>query len=195
MPYGNVLPNSRSPIQNGVQETPLQNYASPPGADDGWANQDVSSLTDIAPTSIGMLPNHVLSPSVSSGYYIEDGIFEPGSTYQNLFQSLRSHIFRTAEFENGTTAGGNASGGEPSRFIASPSNTFGIQAVEVTRDSSSRDNIAEPQGFQLPPAQEYLLWKAWTEEISIWVCDLNSKSYGPELTRTAGQIRSAHPLS
>jgi hypothetical protein len=145
--------------------------ALPSQADETWTAQDVSSLGEIASFDMATMPDHVLSPSISSSYNLEDGIFEPGSAYQNLFQSLRSHVFRTAQIESVTSAYSHAPVSRRNQIAPSHSNTFGDRSTG-TAGSPSRNGIARnEQEFVLPPAQEYLLWKAWTEEVSIWVCN------------------------
>ena len=37
--------------------------------------------------------------STPSGHHAEDDVFDTGSVYQALFRSLRSRVFRTAQFE------------------------------------------------------------------------------------------------
>lgn len=145
------------------------NFASPMQSGETWSAQDMSSLANFPPMNAGSLPDNGLSPSVSSGYCVEDGIFEPGSAYQNLFQSLRSHVFRTAQFEYD----------QSHRNISSDQgrNAPGRNAIDLynipTDDSGNAyasGDVENRRAFELQPAQEYLLWKAWTEEVSIWVC-------------------------
>lgn len=168
-----------------AQQVGQSSFESPARGGQDWTSNEMTSLTDDASVNFGRLPTHVLSPSVSSGYQIEDGIFEPGSAYQNLFQSLRSQVFRTAQFEleapneNITSRNLNLSGHDTTHSLA----------------AAVYEHDAATQTFELQPTQEYLLWKAWTEEVSIWV-----RSHGPEviahwLTKTAGQVRSTNTLS
>jgi hypothetical protein len=175
---GTVLQNSPTSIENhvhvGCTEEP---HVSPLHANETWTAQGEYSLAEIAPTNLGTLPNHVLSPSVSSSYNLEDGIFEPGSAYQNLFQSLRSHVFRTAQAENveldkryALASGWNVSAGIHS-------DTFAHRLPETAGDTAGSGNVEGTETFELPPAQEYLLWKAWTEEVSIWVCEGEASHY------------------
>jgi hypothetical protein len=143
----------------------------PSQADEAWAAQDVSSFGEIASLDMATLPDHVLSPSISSSYNLEDGIFEPGSAYQNLFQSLRSHVFRTAQIDSVIPEYSHASVSRRNLIAPSHSDSFGDRSTE-TAESTARNGItANEQEFVLLPAQEYLLWKAWTEEVSIWVCN------------------------
>ena len=138
-------------------------FESPATGGHDWANTEINSLTGDVPVHFGSLPTHVLSPSVSSGYHAEDGIFEPGSAYQNLFQSLRSQVFRTAQFEIETPHEGI-----PSRNLNSSGHDRAY-SFPAAGDTYAHKHDTATQTFELQPAQEYILWKAWTEEVSIWV--------------------------
>jgi hypothetical protein len=144
-------------------------YALPSQADETWTAQDMSSLGEITSLDMAMLPEHVLSPSISSSYNVEDGIFEPGSAYQNLFQSLRSHVFRTAQIESDASENIQAPFSRRNPNAPGHSDAFGDGLTGITGSAGRNSNTSNAQGFELPPAQEYLLWKAWTEEVSIWV--------------------------
>lgn len=145
--------------------------ALPLQADETWTAQDVSSLGEIASFNMATLPDHVLSPSISSSYNLEDGIFEPGSAYQNLFQSLRSHVFRTAQIESVTSEYSQAPVSRQNLIAQGRSNSFGDRSTGAAGSPFRNGITRTEQDFVLPPAQEYLLWKAWTEEVSIWVCN------------------------
>lgn len=144
-------------------------YALPSQTDETWTAQDISSYGDVTSMDMAMLPDHVLSPSISSSYNLEDGIFEPGSAYQNLFQSLRSHVFRTAQIENNLSENSHASVHGRNPLTAGRSDAFVARSTETTGSTARNGSTLNAQEFELPPAQEYLLWKAWTEEVSIWV--------------------------
>ena len=145
-------------------------YALPSQTDETWTAQDMSSLGEIASIDMAMLPDHVLSPSISSSYNFEDGIFEPGSAYQNLFQSLRSHVLRTAQIESAAPENSHAPVSHRFPIAPSHSDAFGDRSTRTAGNSTRNGMTTKTQEFELPPAQEYLLWKAWTEEVSIWVC-------------------------
>ena len=144
-------------------------YALPLQADETWTAQDMSSLGEITSLDMAMLPEHVLSPSISSSYNVEDGIFEPGSAYQNLFQSLRSHVFRTAQIESDASENIQAPFSRRNPIAPGHSDAFGDRLNGIAGSAGRNSNTSNAQVFELPPAQEYLLWKAWTEEVSIWV--------------------------
>jgi hypothetical protein len=146
-------------------------YASSPQANETWNAQSVFSPGDIAPMNNGMRSDHVISPSVSSSYNLEDGIFEPGSAYQNLFQSLRSHVFRTAQNENDAPEKLHAPAPRWNTGATSHSSTLGDGQSGFAVSVVGSGIVADVKEFELSPAQEYLLWKAWTEEVCIWVCE------------------------
>jgi hypothetical protein len=145
---------------------------SPKRGDENWATHETFSLADNASVNVRMPPNLAQSPSISSGYHVEDGIFEHGSAYQNLFQSLRSQVFRTAQFESETLD-------EGLRLRSDISPGHGGTNIPPAADGGGEiyayKHVAGFRTFELPLTQEYLLWKAWTEEVSIWVCPQKSK--------------------
>ena len=145
-------------------------YNLPSHTDETWTAQDMSSLGEITSLDMAMLPDHVLSPSISSSYNLEDGIFEPGSAYQNLFQSLRSHVFRTAQIESDASENNQASVARRVPVAPGHNDASGGRSTDIAGNAVRNGNTTNAQEFELPPAQEYLLWKAWTEEVSIWVC-------------------------
>ena len=164
-----ALPTS---VEHGVDLGQAEEaYNLPPQADETWAAQNTTSFGGITSMDMAMLPDHVLSPSISSSYNLEDGIFEPGSAYQNLFQSLRSHVFRTAQIENDASAKLQAPARGLDFVAAKQSDTSGDRSTAITQGNARNGNATNVRAFELPPAQEYLLWKAWTEEVSVWVCE------------------------
>jgi hypothetical protein len=155
-----------SAIRSHAQGNESSRFESPIRGDENWTINETSSINDHASVNFATLPNHILSPSVSSGYHVEDGIFEPGSAYQNLFQSLRSQVFRTAQSELVTLDESlRPRSGNPS----DTGRTRSFPLVEGGGSVYAYRHDAVLQTFELQPAQEYLLWKAWTEEVSIWV--------------------------
>lgn len=93
-----------------------------------------------------------LSPQHSDGP-LEDGIFLPGSQYQELHAALRSRIIDTAR----STA--------PSR-IASPE----IQGPELDSPISIQADDDESRRLaHLTAEEEYVLWQNYIEEVSPWL--------------------------
>jgi len=159
-------------------------YASSSQINKAWNAQSVFSPGDNVPVNISTRPDHVISPSVSSSYNLEDGIFEPGSAYQNLFQSLRSHVFRTAQIENDAPEKIHTPAPRWNAIAAGHRDTLGDRQSGLAGAVVGSGNAAVVQEFELSPAQEYLLWKAWTEEVSIWVRGVFISLRVSRLTRT-----------
>jgi hypothetical protein len=115
----------------------------------------------------GTSPGAYLGFELSPGMLTDDGIFLPGSTYQELHTTLRHHVFETAMSQ------------EPSRQTSlSPSQTDGENTLEpLQQESSDRSTIVtgpnqtEPVDHQveLDEHLEYLLWKNWLTEIADWL--------------------------
>ncbi|GAB7335540.1 hypothetical protein MBLNU13_g07881t2 [Cladosporium sp. NU13] len=163
------------------QDAPVEEgYNLPPHTDETWTAQDMSSLGEITSLDMAMLPDHVLSPSISSSYNLEDGIFEPGSAYQNLFQSLRSHVLRTAQIESDASENNQASVSRRYPIAPGHSNAVSDRSTGLAGSAARSGKSTNAQEFELPPAQEYLLWKAWTEEVSIWSLDIRGDAGGAE---------------
>jgi hypothetical protein len=167
-----TVPQASTPsAERDVHVGPVEEaYDLPSHTDETWTAQDISSFGEITSMDMAMLPDHVLSPSISSSYNLEDGIFEPGSAYQNLFQSLRSHVFRTAQIESDVSENSHAPVLRGNPIVSGHSDTSGDRSTRIAGSTTRNGNTTNGQRFELAPAQEYLLWKAWTEEVSIWVC-------------------------
>lgn len=140
----------------------MRGVSTPLRGEDSWPSQRLS-FPSVGSTNRAQPPNDGLSPSLSY-----DGIFEPGSTYSDLFQELRSHVFRTAYSEYERPDGGLDVVAEPSAPAIYPIETYDLAAYQLAEDSQSADDT---RIFSLSPIQEYVLWKAWTEEVSTWVCN------------------------
>lgn len=98
-----------------------------------------------------------LSPQFSDSV-VEDGIFLPGSQYQELHAQLRSRIINTAR----STA--------PSR-LGTPDILQSAQesVPHVSSDiSDDQDEESRRLAYQ-SPEQEYLLWQAYINEVASWL--------------------------
>ncbi|KAK5074572.1 hypothetical protein LTR70_010142 [Exophiala xenobiotica] len=106
-------------------------------------------------------PAFELSPDMLT----DDGIFLPGSTYQELHTTLRQHVFENVKLQEsrqaspmlGDLGAKVIDGSDPDPSSLGPDPTGVIQA------DSSEGHV------DLSPAQEYLLWKNWTNEIADWL--------------------------
>lgn len=142
-----------------------QNFVSPAHHAQSWRHQR-SPLSNNPVMGVNQMSHQVVSPSVSY-----DGIFEPGSTYADLFHELRSHVFRTAAHPEPSSFDGNNSVMPNAGASASYSmSEYGVTTSDITPQRHGEGQDESTTSFDLPPAQEYVLWKAWTEEVSSWVC-------------------------
>lgn len=168
--------NAASPHSPGMskdrrQEHGTHDFASPLKHSQTFARQQRSPLSSNHATGINHISNQVVSPSVSY-----DGIFEPGSTYADLFHELRSHVFRTAAHPEPVSFDGNATEAPDAAASACyPMEDHNMMTSDVVGECQGVGQDDGTQNFDLPPAQEYILWKAWTEEVSTWVCQTRSR--------------------
>jgi len=104
--------------------------------------------------------NPVLS---SPDVLTDDGIFVPGSTYQELHKTLRSEIFQIAQSQPNTRRPSHHDLDQPDSGSMPPAH---LAATEVEQEKV-------PSGASTPPelttAQEVMLWNNWLNEIASWV--------------------------
>ena len=108
----------------------------------------------------GSSPEFQLSPDMLT----DDGMFIPGSTYQELHTTLRHHVFNIARSQ------------EPSRQPSPSRELDGVRVVDgaqlgpvqAAQIHSSQDDLIEAEAL-LDADQEYLLWKNWVTEIADWL--------------------------
>ncbi|CZR69756.1 related to regulatory protein for the arginine catabolic pathway [Phialocephala subalpina] len=98
--------------------------------------------------------------------YQQDGIFWPGSAYQEFHSTLRDHLIYTAR-SNAPTRHGTP---EPAQLDL---NLIERQASRRDRDCNRTDSDPESDRPSKPPEitpeREYILWKAWIDEIAPWL--------------------------
>ena len=97
-----------------------------------------------------------------------DGIFLPGSAYQELHSTLRDHLIYTARF-NGPTRNGTP---EPlqrdrslfNRGLAKMGSDGSVEMIESDPESARSSKPPE-----ITAQREYILWKTWIDEVAPWV--------------------------
>ncbi|KAK5111301.1 hypothetical protein LTR85_012196 [Meristemomyces frigidus] len=97
-----------------------------------------------------------LSPQLSDSIF-DDGIFLPGSQYQELHAQLRSRIIDTARSTVPSRLG-------TPDLASPPPHNAGQTIVETPNDDEESRRLA-----QLSPEQEYVLWQAYINEVSTWL--------------------------
>jgi hypothetical protein len=98
----------------------------------------------------------------------DDGIFLPGSTYQELHTTLRNHIFNTARSIAPTRHGSPVSGVEYELTIQQNQQQGFVSAATELIERNQMNNIS-PRAPELTQHEEYELWKNWTDEVAQWV--------------------------
>ncbi|KAK6369477.1 hypothetical protein LTS17_009383 [Exophiala oligosperma] len=133
-------------------------------------------------------PAFELSPEL----LLDDGIFIPGSTYQELHSTLRHNMLSTARSK------------EASRQPSQERDAHGVQPVghaTTHTDSQARGqsqpNQSDPSEVEvvLSAEQEYRLWKNWVDEIAHWLDKFDrDRHFGqtlPVMAKTCAHLRYA----
>ena len=99
-----------------------------------------------------------LSPHQSENSFFEDGIFLPGSQYQELHAEFRSRLFDTAH----STA--------PSRRPSADLTGIGLDLLAPDASLDTHGVAEESRRLaQLTPEQEYILWQNYITEVAPWM--------------------------
>lgn len=110
------------------------------------------------------------APSPFNEDFIDDGIFIPGSTYQQLHSTLRDHIFSTARsgFESSQRLPDERSEPiTPGQRLST--NEGAVNRAAHIEASSSHDPAFSFLPFELPQHEEHELLKTYIEEVAPWV--------------------------
>lgn len=112
-----------------------------------------SNLTDISQAQMlehGVFDNH------------QDGIFLPGSEFQEFHSTLRDHLIYTARSNCPTRVG--------TPDLQAPDFSFAERSFSGNKGA---DLDSESAGYSRPPEitpqREYILWKTWIDELAPWV--------------------------
>lgn len=126
------------------------------------------------PTSHPVIDHIHLDPIFDAGINdvtFDDGIFLPGSTYQELHTTLRNHIFNTARSIAPTRHGSPVNGVEFGTIPEQGAQQGFVTAATNLIERNQQNNIT-PRAPELSQHEEYELWKNWTDEVAPWVCVL-----------------------
>lgn len=138
-------------------ETPAQDIAP---SQDHLTHQPSPLLlgpTPMLDASLLTGPDLFLTPSYSDSAF-EDGIFLPGSQYQELHTALRSRIIDTARSTG------------PSRTGSPPEHTDKALEDEATANLPLEADDEESRRLaHLSAEQEYVLWQNYIDELSPWL--------------------------
>jgi len=92
----------------------------------------------------------------------QDGIFLPGSVFQEFHSTLRDHLIFTAQSNCPTRAG------TPEFQV--PDQTFPKRLVSRGEGTEvDPESNGSSRSLEITPQREYVLWKAWINELAPWV--------------------------
>jgi hypothetical protein len=132
----------------------------------------VTTDTTHLPNSASEVEQIQLDPlfdPVISNVAFDDGIFLPGSTYQELHTTLRNHIFNTARSIAPTRHGSPVNGVDYGSQAAQIHQQGFVTAATNLIERNQLNNIS-PRVPELTQHEEYELWKNWIDEVAPWVC-------------------------
>lgn len=116
------------------------------------------SQTPVNNGSNGINGMSFLSPHQSENSLFEDGIFLPGSQYQELHAEFRSRLFDTAHSV------------APSRRQSADLTGAGLDLLDTAPDLDTNGIAEESRNLaQLTPEQEYTLWQNYITEVAPWM--------------------------
>ena len=93
---------------------------------------------------------------------LDDGLFIPGSAYEELHTTLRKHIIHTARSNVPSRIPSPSFPNHVEGLDTSPTTAINQEPLESDLDSSNPvPNISSHQ--------EYILWKNWVDEVAPWV--------------------------
>ncbi|KAM3157340.1 hypothetical protein ABEW05_002099 [Botrytis cinerea] len=120
-----------------------------------------SNLTDINQAQMlehGVFDNH------------QDGIFLPGSEFQEFHSTLRDHLIYTARSNCPTRVG--------TPDLQAPDFSFAERSFSGNKGA---DLDSESAGYSRPPEitpqREYILWKTWIDELAPWLDKFDNKRH------------------
>lgn len=98
--------------------------------------------------------------------YQQDGIFWPGSAYQEFHSTLRDHLIYTARSNAPTRRGTPEPAQLELNFNERQARKHGADGNKTDSDPES-DRPSKPP--EITPQREYILWKAWIDEVAPWL--------------------------
>ena len=106
----------------------------------------------------------------------QDGIFLPGSAYQELHSTLRDHLIYTAR-SNAPTRPGTPELQQPDmRFFEKGQEKTASDHNDDRREPNPESNRSSKPP-EISPQREYVLWKTWIDEVAPWVRQLRMSKH------------------
>lgn len=135
------------------------------------------------PHTLSTTPSNLDSHLFDDG----DGIFLPGSAYQELHSTLRDHLIYTARSNCPTRSGTPECQPDMSFFTKGLSN--GEISEEIGQSNSVSNSSSKPP--EITVQREYILWKTWINEVAPWVGNASLVPFFIIKACLAGQIRQS----
>jgi hypothetical protein len=123
-----------------------------------------------------------------------DGIFLPGSAYQELHSTLRDHLIYTAR-SNAPTRYGTPELQQPDMGF------FEREPPKVPSDSVVCGAVSDPESSrsskppEISPQREYVLWKTWIDEVAPWLDKFDNQRHFehkiPMMAKTTPHLKNS----
>jgi len=108
------------------------------------------------------------APSIGTSMFGErDGIFLPGSAYQELHSTLRNHLISTARSNVPTRIGTPEHQQVDVSFIERSASRINPDVPDI-RTESEPGSGRSSKPPEISPHREYVLWKTWIDEVAPW---------------------------
>ncbi|PQE08086.1 c6 transcription factor protein [Rutstroemia sp. NJR-2017a BVV2] len=124
----------------------------------------------------------------------QDGIFLPGSAYQELHSTLRDHLIYTAR-SNAPTRYGTPEVQQPDMGF------FERGPPKVPSDSVVSGAVSDPESSrsskppEITPQREYILWKTWIDEVAPWLDKFDNQRHFehkiPMMAKTTPHLKNS----
>ncbi|KAL3418410.1 hypothetical protein PVAG01_10126 [Phlyctema vagabunda] len=152
---------------------------------------DINEQSEMPPPLFpGSLDNH--NPLLDQHMFDDvDGIFLPGSAYQELHSTLRDHLIYTARSNAPTRSGTPDQHPDMGFFMKAPPKEGEVNN-ETEQDPESNRSSKPPE---LTPQREYVLWKTWINEVAPWLDKFDNKRHFehqiPMIARTTPHLKNS----
>jgi hypothetical protein len=147
------------------------------------------------PPSMDVLANFQEQPVLDQHMFDDqDGIFLPGSAYQELHSTLRDHLIYTAR-SNAPTRQGTPEPQQPDMgfFDRGPAKVTTDGAIDRTESDPESSRSSKPP--EITPHREYMLWKTWIDEVAPWLDKFDNQRHFehkiPMIAKTTPHLKNS----
>ncbi|TVY51040.1 Transcriptional regulatory protein moc3 [Lachnellula cervina] len=193
------IPSSTSAVltENAAADLLALRYLSSHTATDqspGYLHENNTPMEEVQleqPISVTQL-NYRDDASLRSSMFGErDGIFLPGSAYQELHSTLRNHLISTARSNAPTRLGTPEQDHAP---LGRSDLRFNEDAPD-SRTESDPESVQSSKAPEISPHREYVLWKTWIDEVAPWLDKFDNKRHFeqkiPIMARHSAHLRKS----